>query len=215
MVLPEDKSNNLSFSPTPASVPDFLFNPSIQIDSNIDIEINRAIKNKEVIEIEYWISDNRKYVKQNIEPLYIFFQRHNYYLLAWKNDNHDKPGIYSINRIKKVNDTGKNFNIPVNFKVSDYIKMEANVSPTDNKLYHFELSFPRNFASEAIEKTYYHNQQIKLCEDGTVYVSFRSTQLHGVFYWILSQGQKVKVLNPPELVNMIKKEVQKVVKYYV
>jgi len=215
MVLPEEQSNSLPFSPTPGDLPDFSFNPNIHIDGNIDNEINKAIKNKKIIEIEYWISDNRKYIKQNIEPLYIFFQRHNYYLLALKNDNHDKPGIYSINRIRRVNNTGKKFDIPDNFKVSDYLKMEADVSPADNKFYHFELSFPKEIASEAIEKTYYHNQQIKQCEDGTVLVSFRSTQLYGVFYWVLSQGQRVKVLNPPELINMIKKEVQKVVQYYV
>jgi proteasome accessory factor B len=214
MVLPEDQSNNLPFSPTPSGLPDFWFNPNIQIDSNIDIELNKAIKSKNVIEIEYWISDNRKYKKQKIEPLYLFFQRHHYYLLAWKYEEHDRPGVYSINRIRKVNNTNEVFDVPDNFKVSDYIKMEANVAPADNKLYHFELSFPKEIASEAIEKTYYHNQQIKLCDDGTVYVSFWSTQLYGVFYWVLSQGQKVKVLNPPELANMIKREAQKVVQYY-
>jgi len=82
-------------------------------------------------------------------------------------------------------------------------------------LYHFEFLFPKEIASAAIEKTYYHNQVIKLCEDGTVLVSFRSTQLYGVFYWVLSEGHKVKVLNPPELVQMIKREAQKVVQYYI
>ena len=69
--------------------------------------------------------------------------------------------------------------------------------------------------SEAIEKTYYHNQHIRQCEDGTVTVSFRSTQLYGVFHWVLREGHKVMVLNPPELVDMVKREARKVVRYYV
>jgi predicted DNA-binding transcriptional regulator YafY len=214
MALPEDQTNSLPFSPTPNGKPDFTFGGTIQLNAEINHLISKAIINKEVIEIEYWISDNRKWEKQKVEPLYTFFQRHHYYLLAWKNDNHDKPGIYSINRFKKVNNTGKHFDIPTDFKVSNYIKKEVDVSPADNKLFHFELSFPKEVASEAIEKTYYHNQHTKLCEDGTVYVSFRSTQLHGVFYWVLSEGHKVKVLNPPELVNMIKREAQRIVQYY-
>ena len=214
VTLPEDQTNSLPFAPTPGGIPDFIFGPNIQIDASIELAINMAIKNKEIIEIEYWISDNRKYVKQKIEPLYVFFQRHHYYLLAWKNDNHDKPGIYSINRIRKVNNTHKYFEIPDDFRVSDYLIKEADISPADNKLYLFKFSFPKDIASEAIEKTYYHNQQIKLCDDGTVLVSFKSTQLHGVFYWVLSQGHKVKVINPPELVSMIKREAQKVVQYY-
>jgi len=215
MVLPEDQTNSLPFSSTPDDIHDFIFGGTIQIDAEINSLISMAIKNKEVIEIDYWISDNRIWEKHEIEPLYTFYQRHHYYLLAWKNNNHEKPGIYSINRFRKVKSTGKYFDIPADFRVSDYIKKEADVSQADNKLYHFELSFPREIASDAIEKTYYHNQHIKLCDDGTVYVSFRSTQLHGIFNWVLSEGHKVKVLNPPELVNMIKKEAQRVVRYYV
>jgi predicted DNA-binding transcriptional regulator YafY len=213
MVLPEDISNSLPFSPTP-KVQDFIFNPNIQIDGDIIHTIHTAIENKEIIGIEYWISDNRKFIDIDIEPLYIFFQRHCYYLLAWKNDKHDKPEIYSINRIRKVNATGKHFDIQVDFKVSAYLKEKTDVTPSDNKLYHFEFSFPKEIASEAIEKTYYHNQVIKQCKDGTVLVTFRSTQLYEVFYWVLSEGHKVKVLNPPELVKMVKREAQKVVQYY-
>jgi hypothetical protein len=75
MALPEDQSNSLPFVPTPGSIPDFLFQPSIRIDANIDQFIHLAIEKREVIEIDYWISDNQKYMVQTIEPLYIFFQR--------------------------------------------------------------------------------------------------------------------------------------------
>jgi len=214
MVLPEDQTNSLPFAPAPENDIDFMFQPSLIIEARIDAPIRAAIKNKEVIEIEYWISDNKIWEKQEIKPLYILYQRHHYYLLAWKKDDHEKPGVFSINKIRKVNNTGKYFDIPSDFKVSDYIKKEADVSPADNKLYHFEFSFPKEIASEAIEKTYYHNQHIKLCEDGTVFVSFRSTQLDEIFHWVLSEGQRVRVLNPPELVNMVKREAQKVVQYY-
>ena len=118
--------------------------------------------------------------------------------------------------MRNVKRTGKHFIAPDNFKASDYlVKEEKKLFPMDNKLYVFELSFPKEIADSAIEKTYYHNQFIKKCDDGTVFVSFRSTQLYGVFYWVLSEGHRVKVLNPPELVRMIKREAQKVAQYYV
>jgi predicted DNA-binding transcriptional regulator YafY len=214
MVLPKEKINSLPFSPTPKYSHDFEFNPSILLDGDVFGEINNAIRDKKVIEIEYWISDNRKYEKILIEPLYYFFENQFYYLLAWKNNEHKKPGIYSMSRINKVKNTGKNFEIPGDFKVTDYIKSEKEVSPTDNKLYHFELSFPKEIAKEAIDKTYYPNQHIKICDDGTAYVSFKSTELYSVYYWVLSEGHRVKVLNPPELVNLIKMEVKKLAKYY-
>jgi proteasome accessory factor B len=215
MVIPEEYSNSVPFYPTPNSIDDTDFHPSITFGGEPTI-LGEAIKNKEVVEIEYWYTDNRKYSKITIEPLFLFFTKFNYYLLAYKNDNHDKPGIYSINRIRNIRNTSNHFDVPANFKISDYVKKgkEADVSPADNKLYHFELVFPKEVASEAIEKTYYHNQHIKLCEDGSACVSFRSTQLYQVYYWVLGEGHRVKVLNPPELVKMLKREVQKLVEYY-
>ena len=215
MVLPEDQSNSLLFAPTPANRMDFIFGPTIMVNGEINSIVSSAIRNKEVIEIEYWVSDNRKYEKLIIEPLHIFFKRHHYYLLAINRNNREEPGIYSINRFRHVKKNGKHFEVPEKVKISDYIKDDKELTPRDDKLYVFELLFPKELADEAIDKTYYHNQLIKKCEDGTVFVSFRSTQLHGVFFWVLSQGYKVIVKNPPELVRMIKREVQRVVQYYV
>ena len=214
MVLPEGINNSLPFSPIPENTHDFIFNPNIQIDLEINTILIEAIKNKETIEIEYWASSNRKFEKFRIDPLYLFFKRHHYYILAWKKKNRETAGIYSVNRIKYAKNTGLYFEVPENFKASEFLNKEVKFAPRDDKLFIFELSFPKEIAEEAIEKTYYHNQMIKLCEDGTVFVSFRSTQLHGVFHWVLSQGHKVKVINPPELVKMIKREAQKVVQYY-
>jgi predicted DNA-binding transcriptional regulator YafY len=164
--------------------------------------------------VEYWITDNKIYTKYILKPLHVFFEKYNYYLLAWENDDHNKPRVFSLNRLRNLNITGKRFKIPNDFKISDYVNEDAEVSLIGNKIFNFELSFHKDIAKKAIEYVYYHNQSIKLCDNGTVLVTFRSTQLEEVFRWVLSQGYLVKVINPPELVAMIKKEIQKVGKYY-
>jgi len=215
LAMPEEQTNSLPFSPKSKEIPNFIFKPEMSIQVQHDLIIQMAISKKKVLEIEYWTTDNKKYTKQEIEPLDLVEQGEHSFVLAYKKGNHEKPLFYSLYNISKVKDTGKKFVIPADFKISKYIKKEGNnVSPTDKETYHFELSFPKEVASEAIEKTYYHNQHIKLCEDGTVYVSFDTTLLQEMYKWVLGEGHNVKVLNPPELVNMLKMEVQKLVKYY-
>jgi len=209
-VLPENKTNNIPFAPSEKDKINFRFAPTVIIKANIWYELHSAMKNKEIVEIEYWFSDNRKHTLLSLEILSINQKR----LLAWENDNHDKPGVYSINRIRKVHNTGRHFEIPANFRIPNHLKEKTAVSPADNIIYLFELSFPKEIAAEAIERVYYHNQIIEKREDGTVFVAFKSTRLCDVFDWVLKQGSKVKVLNPPELVTMVKKEVQKVGQYY-
>ena len=212
-VLPEQRTKNLSFSPSEEK--DFIFEPTVVCDGAIVQEINSAIINKEIIEVEYWTSNNKKYAMHTLQPIHTFFQKANYYLLAFKKDEQNKPGIFSISRMKKILATGKHFEIPDNFKISDWIKPEAEVSPKDNKIYLFELSFHKDIASEAIEKTYHHNQSVELKKDGTVFVSFRTTELYDVFRWVLGQGSRVKVVNPPELIAMMRKEVLRIYQYYI
>ena len=47
-------------------------------------------------------------------------------------------------------------------------------------------------------------------EDGSVFVQFTTTQMPEVLRWVLGQGHTVRVLNPPELVEMVKGEIEKV-----
>jgi predicted DNA-binding transcriptional regulator YafY len=48
-----------------------------------------------------------------------------------------------------------------------------------------------------------------------VYVKFTTTQIPEVLRWVLGQGHTVKVLNPPELIEQIKAEMEKVRGMYV
>jgi predicted DNA-binding transcriptional regulator YafY len=210
-VVPENKTKDLPFTP-PES--DFIFAPSRIIDGNIASDLSSAIKTRQVIEVEYWVSDNSKYSHLTLEPFYLFFERHGYYLLARKHEGAEKPGIYSTHRMKNLHLTKLHFEIPEGLKLKDYIKKEADVSPADNKIYFFELQIHKDVAADALEHIFYHSQKMRLCDDGAVLVQFRSTRLHEIFRWVLGQGYKVKVLNPPELITMIKREIQKVGQYY-
>jgi len=213
-VMPDDKIQKIPFLPADKNRIESVFEPSIKIEGEIFFELHSAINNKEVIQAEYWTSSNRKKTIITLEPLSVFYKRHIYYLLACENEQYDKPGVYSINRLQKLYKTGKHFEIPSGFKPSKYIKEEADANPRDDKLYLFELLFPKEVAAKAIETTFYPNQTAEQLNDGTVFVSFRSTQLYEVFYWVLGRGREVKVLNPPKLVTMIKEEIQNVAQYY-
>jgi predicted DNA-binding transcriptional regulator YafY len=136
--------------------------------------------------------------------------------------------------MRKIRLTGNHFEIPFNLKDNGHKSLTSHVLssnnksmavnvckrqtfdviPNDNKIYLFELLIHKDIALYAIEQTYCHNQKISLMEDGSIFLSFRSTQLMEVFRWVLGQGYRVKALNPPELIILLKKEIQRVEQYY-
>jgi len=62
----------------------------------------------------------------------------------------------------------------------------------------------------ALDRKWHESQQVKENKDGSVRVSFTTTQMPEVMRWVLGQGHTVKVLRPKELVEMVKGEVEKV-----
>ena len=57
-------------------------------------------------------------------------------------------------------------------------------------------------------------QKCKQQKDGSVYLTFMSNQLQETLHWVMSFGSSVQVVNPPELVDMVKEEIKKLKKMY-
>jgi predicted DNA-binding transcriptional regulator YafY len=72
------------------------------------------------------------------------------------------------------------------------------------------LLFENEIGTYAAERQWHETQTIMQNKDGTVYVKFTTTQVPEVLRWVLGQGHTVKVLGPPELVEMVKAETEKV-----
>jgi predicted DNA-binding transcriptional regulator YafY len=51
-------------------------------------------------------------------------------------------------------------------------------------------------------------------DDGTVFVSFTTTQIPEVLRWVLGQGHTVKALNPLELITLVQDEAEAIRKMY-
>ena len=66
----------------------------------------------------------------------------------------------------------------------------------------------------ALDHKFTSNQKSEIRDDGSVYVSFETTQLPEIRRWVLGQGSTVKVLAPPELIVDVKNELKKTMKIY-
>lgn len=77
-----------------------------------------------------------------------------------------------------------------------------------------ELVFNSSINTYILERTWHVNQKCKQEKDGSVYLSFMSNQLQETLHWVMSFGSKVQVLNPPELIEMVKEEIKGLKKLY-
>ena len=116
--------------------------------------------------------------------------------------------------MKNVKDTDQKFEVPADFSPDKYFDKEIGVWLSATTKYKIELLISKEIGTFALERSWNSNQVIKQNEDGSVYVSFETTQLPEVKRWVLGQGKTVKVLGPEELIVSIKDEVNFIMNMY-
>jgi predicted DNA-binding transcriptional regulator YafY len=76
------------------------------------------------------------------------------------------------------------------------------------------LQFSSEIGTFAAEHIWHEGQTVEQNEDGSVIVSFETTQLPEVKRLVLGQGRTVKILEPKELVDEIKEELATMKNFY-
>ena len=116
--------------------------------------------------------------------------------------------------MKNVKDTDQKFEVPADFSPDKYFDKEIGVWLSATTKYKVELLISKEIGTFALERSWNSNQVIKQNEDGSVYVSFETTQLPEVKRWVLGQGKTVKVLGPEELYDEIVNEAKNILEIY-
>ena len=116
--------------------------------------------------------------------------------------------------MKDVRITKDSFKIPDTFKPEDYFDKEIGVWLSAKQKYTVELLISKEIGTFAIDRTWHSNQQLKQNKDGSVWVSFETTQLPEVKRWVLGQGSTVKVLGPVTLAEAVCREAVKIREIY-
>ena len=75
-----------------------------------------------------------------------------------------------------------------------------------------ELLFDKSINTYILERTWHKNQNCYQNEDGSVYLSFESNQIQETLYLVLRFADSVQILNPPQLKELYKEKLKKIMK---
>lgn len=172
-----------------------------------------ALKNRHVLKFKYRPLQKTTWMEREINPLHAVCQKGNWYILGFCHDKQDIR-VFNFSRMKDVVETKETFDFPSNFAPEKYFDKEIGIWLSATKKYTVELLISAEIGTFALERSWNKNQKIEQRDDGSVWVSFETTQLPEVKRWVLGQGKTVKVLNPPELIEQIKDELAVVLRMY-
>ncbi|MCI7565941.1 MAG: WYL domain-containing transcriptional regulator [Treponema sp.] len=184
-----------------------------KIDEEIFNNVFKAIRANKTIEFAYRSISKQDYSYRFFDPYKVLCQKGNWYIIGWCHSHKDFI-VYSLSRMKDLKITGESFQIKQDFDLNKHIDPEFGIWQNEQEAKKIELLFSKDINTYILERTWHVNQECRQNDDGSVYLSYMTNQMQETFYWILSLGSKVKVLNPPELIERIKKETSLLAELY-
>ena len=176
-------------------------------------KIFSALKNRHVLDFEYRPLQKTTWMTRRINPLHAVCQKGNWYVMGFCHDKKDIR-VFNFSRMQNVTESKEKFDIPEDFNPDKYFDKEIGIWLSATKKYTVELLISAEIGTFALERSWNKNQKIEQRDDGSVWVSFETTQLPEVKRWVLGQGKTVKVLGPDELIAQVKDEVTAVLGMY-
>ena len=172
-----------------------------------------AVNKKITLSFEYQPLQKSSYMERQLDPYHIICQRGNWYVIGFCHLKKEVR-IFSFSRMKNVRLEKEHFEIPEAFNAKDYIDKSMGVWLNPKTKHKVTLLFSAEIGTFAAEHIWHEGQTAERNEDGSVIVSFETTQLPEVKRLVLGQGRTVKVLEPEELIKEVKTELNGALEQY-
>lgn len=190
----------------------FKFSPVKKYDEKIFKIIENALFNERTIEINYIKTDPDNGVKRTIDPYHLRNFNGDWYLIGYEH-NRKRVRVTAVNRIASVKLTNKCFDIPADFDVKEYFKFSFG-KRRSSKPIKTELEIKKEFVNIYKEREIHSSQKFKTLRNGNVKVTLIINELTEIKDWLMKEGTRIRVICPPELIRLIRKDAEDILKQY-
>ncbi|MYA72904.1 WYL domain-containing protein [Candidatus Poribacteria bacterium] len=158
--------------------------------------LEEALYEQKVVRAVYQPGGKTEFVRHILHPYAIFFRKSDWYLEAKSNQSENTSLTFKILRFQNVMLTDETFEIPADFSLSEDLASRWELF--SGEPIHVTLKIAAHKAYLVTEKERHRSQEIiERCPDGAVIVRYEVPREEFTF-WVLSLGDAVEVLAPPE-----------------
>lgn len=129
-----------------------------------------------------------------------------WYLVARPQDATD-PRTYRIARFRSLRSEDRPSEVPADFDLRQFFGNAWGVYRGETS-YEVEILFTPEAATLVTETTWHHTQKSKKNRDGSVTLKFHVDGLDEIQWWVLGWAGRAKVIQPPDLRDMVVKQLK-------
>lgn len=175
-------------------------------------KLKRAIRERKTVEMRYLSLHSRTDGDRKVDPYRLWFSEGLMYLVGGCHRNGGAPRTFAVDRIRDVRMQKAGFEIPPDFRWEEYVGSSF-------KVFHGEarrvtIEFTPAIAPVIRERRWHASQKLEERPGGFICLSMEVAGLFEVMQFILRFGADARAVDPPELVESIAREVEKLAAVY-
>ena len=172
-----------------------------------------AVEDRQITLLTYQSIRSTEPVSREVYPLGLAYHSGSLYLVA-KATEEDEIRHYKVDRISAVDPQNLKFVQPDDFDLQQWMSAAFGVFRTQETPKLMVVRFDQSVARFVEEKRWHPSQRLTHNADGTLTAEFQLSDHQELSRWILSFGSAAKAIEPPELVNALKDEIQQLATAY-
>ncbi|NJL89375.1 MAG: transcriptional regulator [Coleofasciculaceae cyanobacterium SM2_1_6] len=184
-----------------------MFREGAELNLNPEIwqKLEVACQQKRRVQMSYYSAGRNEHSERELDPYILHFSRSNPYVTGFCHLRQDTRW-FRIDRIQSIVLLDKIFEIDPTFDAKEHFEMafqhEVGGIPTQISIW-----FDVRTAPFIRERRWHPTQQLEEHTDGALTLHFVARGLNEVKRWILFYGKGAKAIAPPELVEMVRDEI--------
>jgi len=191
----------------------------------LDLKLADHSRHRDIIRTIQWSLSKRKQlagtyrsphepdeVKLHLHPYRLCLVKQAWYLIA-RTDGNNAPRTYRVARVKTLRMLDANAQVPQDFDLKGYFG-NAWAVYRGERTYDVEILFTKEAAATVTEGIWHHTQKVRKNKDGSVTLTFQVDGLNEILRWVLGWGHRAKVIQPPELRDLIVAQLNESIQAY-
>jgi proteasome accessory factor B len=174
-------------------------------------DLRKALLLQLTVELEYLKPGEREPVRYRIDPHALVIYQHALYVTAYSHGAKEHR-LFLVDRMKRILLTEKRFELPEGHAPAK--RFNELFGLMDEAPQNIKLHVTAGVAHFFRESQWHASQQIVPQRDGSLLVTLKAGGLEEIARWVLSWGKEVKVLDPLELVKLVKEQLAKSLQHY-
>jgi len=185
-----------------------------ELDLNPEIwqQLEQACKDRRQVQLQYFTAGRNAESERVIDPYLLHFTRNNPCVTGFC---HTRQMVrdFRVDRIRKLVILPSQFETDPKFDAKAYFA-GAFQHELSGDLKNIAIWFDVPIAPYIYERRWHPSQSIVEHPDGSITLKFTVRGLNEVKRWVLYYGQGARVISPPELVAMIREEIEQMQQQY-